>query len=80
MTDHAPEVTPDLVRALCGELSDASVAAIISAGPTVADLEAAVFGDDERMVAPASGTVAAIQRVLAEEAGWNDDGPRSPAA
>ena len=80
MTDQAPEVTPDLVRTLCGDLSDAGVAAIIGAGPTVAELETAVFGDDERMVTPASGTVAAIQRVLAEEAGWNDDEPRSPPA
>jgi hypothetical protein len=73
MTEVPLEATPEEVRRICGEISDAAVAAIVGLGASVADLEAAVVGDEERMVAPASEVVVTIQEVLAQERGWEDE-------
>jgi hypothetical protein len=67
-------LTESEVRRLCGDLSDATVKAILRTGGGVADVQAAVFQDQGNgEPAPVSDAAAAIRRIIEEDAGWNDE-------
>jgi hypothetical protein len=79
-SDGAPQpaLSAEEVRQVCGDLSDATVEAILATGATAADLEAAVFWEtrsfevrsEEHGVA---GAAAEVREILAEDADWNDE-------
>lgn len=72
MTDAAESLTPEEIRRICGEVSDATVAAIIALDATVADLETAAVGDEDRLVQSDTPVIAAIREMLADERDWDD--------
>ena len=84
-TDAAPQpaLSADEVRHVCGDLSDATVEAIIATGATAADLEAAVLWETRSFEVREeehglAGAAAEVREILAEDADWNDEAePRS---
>jgi len=79
-TDEAlqPELSADEVRQVCGDLSDATVEAIIATGATAAELEAAVLWESRSFEVRSeehglAGAAAEVRLILAEDADWNDE-------
>jgi hypothetical protein len=72
-----PEVSQEDIRALCGELLDWKVEAILELGPTVADVATAAAwanGQDElgREGRPLDGLASQIYDLLVSDADYDD--------
>ena len=79
-TDGAPQpaLSADEVRQVCGDLSDATIEAIIATGATAAALEAAVLWETRSFEVREeahglAGAAAEVREILDKDADWNDE-------
>lgn len=76
-----PGLSADEVRRECGELSDATVEAIIATGATGADVAAALAWEQRSFEVRTgedglSGPAAEVRRILDQDAAWAEDPER----
>jgi 3-deoxy-D-manno-octulosonate 8-phosphate phosphatase KdsC-like HAD superfamily phosphatase len=81
--DQAPQagLSADEVRRICGDLSDATVEAIMATGATAADVDAAVAWETRSFELRSeehglAGAAAEVRDILAEDEDWNEEAER----